>query len=46
MIINPGSTHTDVADGNALIDMADQPTPGTEVTSLNNNPTAVVTDEE
>jgi hypothetical protein len=44
MILNPGSLHFHPADGSALITMSDEPTPSTAVSSLSNNPSAVVSD--
>lgn len=43
MILNPGTLHTRVSNGAAVLDMADYPSASTAVNSYNNNPSAVTT---
>lgn len=41
---NPGTAHTDNADGSIIVDITDLPTPSTSVSSISNNPAKIVTD--
>lgn len=44
IILNPGTAHFDVADGSALIEYGDYNSPGSAVSSISNNPSAVTSD--
>lgn len=42
MILNPGSEHFNFANGAAVLDYTDYPTPGTNIDTLSNNPGPIV----
>lgn len=41
---NPGTAHTDEDDGSVIVDNSDYPTPATDVSTLDNDPAAILTD--
>lgn len=41
---NPGTAHTDEVDGSVIVDITDLPTPETDISTLSNDPAAILTD--